>query len=115
MNGVGDSLKVYYDRVHDVVSLYLEKQESNLKKITHSNLKDIDRNYSFDEAASLLLDMVDIFDREGNFIGFRVFNASKYYDIDLLNSADEEILNEVDLQRSNDKVIAKVSNGQIIY
>ncbi|GFR36479.1 hypothetical protein [Thermobrachium celere] len=32
MNGVGDSLKVYYDRVHDVVSLYLEKQESNLKK-----------------------------------------------------------------------------------
>jgi len=117
MNSVGDTLKVYYDRVHDVVSLYLEKEDTNTSPKNYSKTValEVERQYSFDEAASLLLDMVDILDSEGNFMGFRVFNASRYYDLDLLNSADEEILDESNLKRPDDKIIAKVANGQIIY
>ncbi|MCX7694142.1 MAG: hypothetical protein N2Z71_00265 [Caloramator sp.] len=107
-------MKVCYDRVHDIVSLYFDMEEVEVSVSCSENINEMKRDYDFDEAASLILDMVDIVDKNGKCIGFRVFNASKYYDINLLNSAEEEVLSEENTKLPEDKVIARVSKGQII-
>ncbi|WDC84483.1 hypothetical protein PL321_01465 [Caloramator sp. mosi_1] len=107
-------MKVYYDRVHDIVSLYFDMEDVEESVSCDDNTNKIKRDYDFDEAASLILDMVDVFDKNGRCVGFRVFNASKYYDINLLNSAEEEVLSEENVKLPEDKVIARFSNGQII-
>lgn len=111
---MGDILKVCYDRVHDIVSLYFDMEEAEVSVSCSENINEMKRDYDFDEAASLILDMVDIVDKNGKCIGFRVFNASKYYDINLLNSAEEEVLSEENTKLPEDKIIARVSKGQII-
>ncbi len=111
---MGDILKVYYDRMHDIVSLYFEMEDSEVCASYSEDTSEIKRDFDFDEAASLILDMVDIVDKNGKCIGFRVFNASKYYDENLLNSAEEEVLSEENVKLPKDKVIARFSKGQII-
>lgn len=108
-------LKVCYDRKNDVVSVYFEDERVSVEEYGTKSIDNNQKEYSFDEAASLILDMVDIIDENGSFLGFRVFNASSYYDVDLLNSADYEELDMSSIKRPQDKVIARVSDGQIIY
>lgn len=100
--------------MHDIVSLYFEMEDAEVSVSYSKETNEIKRDYDFEEAASLILDMVDIVDKNGKCIGFRVYNASKYYDADLLNSAEEEILSEENAKLPKDKVIARVSKGQII-
>lgn len=107
-------MKVCYDRKNDVVSLYFEDENIQSTNLQSSNCE-INNNYSFQDAAFLILDMVDILDDKGNCVGFRVFNASSYYDIELLNTADSEELDISALKRPSHKVIAKVKGGEIIY
>lgn len=108
-------LKVCYDRKNDIVSVYFEDERVSVEECDVRNIEQGQKEYSFDEAASLILDMVDIIDENGSLLGFRVFNASNYYDVDLLNSADYEELDMTSIKRPQDKVIARVSAGQIIY
>lgn len=108
-------LKVCYDRKNDVVSVYFEDERVNVDEYSQNKIEQNQKEYSFDEAASLILDMVDILDENGSCLGFRVFNASNYYDVNLLNSADYEELDMGSIKRPEDKVIARVSAGQIIY
>lgn len=108
-------LKVCYDRKNDIVSVYFEDERASVEECDVKNIEQSQNQYSFDEAASLILDMVDIIDENGSLLGFRVFNASNYYDVDLLNSADYEELDMTSIKRPQDKVIARVSAGQIIY
>ena len=105
------TLRVTYDKKNDVVSIYFDSDEIVEKSsANNSNLKHQKRNYEMDEAANLILDMIDLFDNKNNFTGFRVFNASKHYDKSLLNSADiEELSNKEMLKRPDEKVIAKFS------
>jgi uncharacterized protein YuzE len=101
-------VNVFYDRKNDVVSIYLDLEDasSNINK-TEANMINKHRNVAdVEEAANLLLDMVDLIDKNGNFIGFRVFNASKHYDISLLDAADPEELSSDELRKKqNEKVI----------
>lgn len=108
-------LKVFYDGKNDVVSIYLGTSESSAVKEgkDDSNLsRSGEREYSKDEAANLILDMIDLLDSKGNVIGFRVFNASQYYDMELLKSADSEELSKEELsKRPNEKVLG-IFNGK---
>ncbi|MCX7950338.1 MAG: hypothetical protein N2594_00100 [Clostridiales bacterium] len=108
-------MKVCYDRKNDIVSVYFEDERVSVEEYGVKNIEQSQKEYSFDEVASLILDMVDIIDENGSLLGFRVFNASNYYDVDLLNSADYEELDMTSIKRPQDKVIARVSAGQIIY
>lgn len=101
-----------YDIKNDVVSIYFDSDEIVQKNSTNnSEMKHQKRNYEIDEAANLILDMIDLFDKKGNFTGFRVFNASRHYDVSLLNSADSENLPEEELQkRPEEKIIGKFSS-----
>lgn len=112
------TLRVTYDVKNDVVSIYFDVDEINQKNsVSNSDVKNSERNYEMDEAANLILDMIDLFDKKGNFTGFRVFNASKHYDVSLLNSADlEELSKEELLKKPDEKVIGKFSaSGSKIY
>lgn len=102
-----------YDTKNDVVSIYFDSDEIVQKNSANSSdIKHNERNYEMDEAANLILDMIDLFDSKGNFTGFRVFNASKHYDVSLLNSADiEELSREELLKRPDEKIIAKISDA----
>lgn len=104
-------MRVTYDAKNDVVSIYFDADEINQKNSgNNSDIKNQQRNYEMDEAASLILDMIDLFDKKGKFTGFRVFNASKHYDVGLLNSADpEELTGEELLKKPDEKVIGKFS------
>lgn len=101
-------MKVAYDKKNDVVSVYLEGNEAEGSKGTvEKEYTEDSRKYDVEEAADLILDMVDIIDNKGNFMGFRVFNASKYYDSELLGHADIECLNENELKKyQKEKIIA---------
>lgn len=104
-------LKVSYDRKHDVVSIYFDKKEEAAVEKSSSVDADLSqRDYEIDEAAGLILDMVDLVDGNGRVTGFRVFNASKYYDLELLKCADPEVLEEKELLKiPEEKVIAQYS------
>lgn len=111
-------MRVTYDIKNDVVSIYFDSDEIEQKNSVNGSDKNYnERNYEIDEAANLILDMIDLFDNKGNFFGFRVFNASKHYDKSLLNSADIEELSKEELsKRPDEKVIAKISEaGNKIY
>lgn len=101
-------LKVAYDKKNDIVSVYLEENEASDGEVTKEMEYNADsRKYDVEEAADLILDMVDIVDKKGNFMGFRVFNASKYYDSELLGHADIESLGEDELKKvQKEKIIA---------
>lgn len=101
-------LKVAYDKKNDIVSVYLEENEASDGEVTKEMEYNADsRKYDVEEAADLILDMVDIVDKKGNFMGFRVFNASKYYDSELLVHADIESLGEDELKKvQKEKIIA---------
>lgn len=100
-----------YDKKNDVVSIYFDSDEIVEKNsVNNSDTKYQERNYEMDEAAALILDMIDLFDNKSNFIGFRVFNASKHYDSSLLDSADIEMLSKEELlKKPEEKIIAKFS------
>lgn len=103
-------MKVYYDKKNDVVTIYLE-EEDGPGKVEDKDSREIKENRSYDveEAAGLLLDMVDLTDEKGGLKGFRVFNASKYYDLELLNSADLEELSSEELSRKPiEKIIKRI-------
>lgn len=101
-------MNVFYDSKNNVVSMYFDLEENlqlndNLK--SQENLDD--KNYDSEKAANLIIDMIDLFDGSGKIIGFRVFNASKYYDIELLNAVDTEELSSEELSKKQDeKLIA---------
>lgn len=112
------TLRVAYDIKNDVVSIYFDSDEIVQKSsANNSDIKYKERNYEVDEAANLILDMIDLLDNKGNFYGFRVFNASRHYDRSLLNSADiEELSKEELLKRPDEKIVAKISEaGNKIY
>jgi hypothetical protein len=106
---------VAYDRKNDVVSIYFDSNEISDVNSNNSSTNGNDsgiqqRSYEVDEAANLILDMIDLVNDKGQFIGFRVFNASKHYDNELLDSADNEELTKNELsKRPNEKIIAKYS------
>lgn len=103
-------MKVYYDKKNDVVTIYLEEEDWP-SKVEGRSSREIKRNraYEVEEAAGLLLDMVDLIGENGDLKGFRVFNASKYYDLELLNSADIEELSSKELSiRPIEKVIKRI-------
>jgi uncharacterized protein YuzE len=101
-------VNVFYDGKNNVVSMYFNLEEdlqldNNLK--TQQNLDG--KNYDNEKAANLILDMVDLVDEGGKIIGLRVFNASRYYDIELLKAADTEELSQEELNKKQDeKLIA---------
>jgi uncharacterized protein YuzE len=101
-------VNVFYDRKNDVVSIYVDSNDTcsksrELDVNTVPKQRDIE---DVEEAANLLLDMMDLLDNKGNLIGFRVFNASKHYDINLLDAADPEELSQDELNiRQDEKVI----------
>ncbi len=110
------NLKVCYDKSHDIVSIYFEDDfKSSEKNIENIKEKDLDASnvYNSEKAANLILDTVDII-KGDSVVGFRVFNASKYYDIELLNLADEEILTDNDIEKPLEKVIGVVTKEGII-
>lgn len=103
-------MKVYYDKKNDVVTIYLEKEDSpdHDEDISINMVKE-NRSYEVEEAAGLLLDMVDLIGENGSLRGFRVFNASRYYDLELLKSADLEELSFEELSsRPREKVIKRI-------
>lgn len=109
------TLRVAYDSKNDVISMYLEVGETNSAEMNSDRASVIseERNYDVEEAAGLILDMVDLKDEKGNFTGFRVFNASRYYDLELLKHADCEELDKKQLNRpSMEKVIAVYDRGR---
>jgi uncharacterized protein YuzE len=100
-------LNVFYDRKNDVVSIYFNAEDQD-KSVEADNIRDEikGRNYEVDEAANLILDMIDLLDDNGKLMGFRVFNASKHYDLQLLEAADVEELSQEELsKRQNERVI----------
>lgn len=101
-------MKVAYDKKNDVVSVYLEENKAaDGEKTKEIEYNADSRKYDVEEAADLILDMVDLIDKRGNLIGFRVFNASKYYDSELLGHADIESLGEDELKKvQKEKIIA---------
>lgn len=111
-------MKVCYDREKDIVSIYFEEdfQEKNNKDLLskEENTSESSNVYNSEKAANLILDTVDIISN-GKAIGFRVFNATKYYDSELLKAADEESLNisEID-NRPSEKVIATVTKEGVL-
>ena len=111
-----EDLKVCYDKSHDIVSIYFEDDFKSSEKNTE-NIEEKDLNtsnvYNSEKAANLILDTVDII-KEDSVVGFRVFNASKYYDIELLSLADEEILTDSDVKKPIEKVIGVVTKDGII-
>jgi hypothetical protein len=103
-------LEVFYDRKNDVVSVYFNlNEETNLKSSGNLDEELSSRDYDIDEAANLILDMIDIVDVAGNLKGFRVYNASKYYDPSMLECAESEELSGNDIVRKpSEKVIVKL-------
>jgi hypothetical protein len=102
---------VTYDKKNDVVSVYFDSDEVVEKNaINNSDIKYQEKSYEIDEAANLILDMIDLFDNKGNFTGFRVFDASRHYDKSLLSTADpEELSKEEILKKPDEKIITKFS------
>lgn len=104
-------MKVCYDGTNDVVSVYYhvnDIDENSNDNFDKKNENDVD--YSADQAANLIIDTLDIYDG-GKHIGFRVFNASKHYEKELLMHADKEILSKEELKKiPKEKVIAKYSS-----
>ena len=104
------ALKVCYDSINDVVSVYYNQEdidEGSAESCTGEN-KTGDE-YSADDAANLIIDTLDIYN-EGKQIGFRVFNASRHYDKELLMHADKEYLSGDELRKMpREKVIARFS------
>lgn len=98
-----------YDKENDVVSMYFDCDEAVEKNaVKNSDIECQEKSYEIDEAANLILDMIDLFDNKGNFTGFRVFDASKHYDKNLLITADaEELSMEEILKKPDEKIIAK--------
>lgn len=111
-------MKVCYDREKDIVSIYFEEdfQEINNKDLLskEENASESSNVYNSEKAANLILDTVDI-TSNGKAVGFRVFNATKYYDSELLSAADEESLDidEID-NRPSEKVIATVTKEGVL-
>lgn len=114
-------MKVCYDNQRDIVSIYFE-EESEVKEKNCSNNLDVEEEntftssnvYNTEKAANLILDTVDIVSN-GTIVGFRVFNASKYYDTQLLSVADKEELKDVNLlNRPVEKVIATVTKEGVL-
>lgn len=111
-------LKVCYDKEKDIVSIYFEEDSKEQAK-DNFNIKEEKDNsssnvYNTEKAANLILDTVDIVSNS-SIVGFRVFNASKYYDSELLNVADKEVLTERDvLVKPKEKVIATVTKEGIL-
>jgi hypothetical protein len=105
------ALKVCYDNINDVVSVYYQMDDKEERSCDDSSKEDTrDGGYSTDEAANLIIDTLDIYEG-GKQIGFRVFNASKHYDMELLMHADKEILSKEELKKiPNEKIIAKFSS-----
>lgn len=107
-------LEVFYDRKNDVVSVYFDLEE--MKGLKDSkDLRDsaVGRGYEVDEAANLILDMVDLLDNRGALKGFRVFNASRHYDSSLLGSAEPEELSAEEMRmRASEKVIARFDGSK---
>lgn len=107
-------LDVFYDRKNDVVSVYFDLEErKNLKDSNDLKVGAANRGYEVDEAANLILDMVDLLDSRGVFKGFRVFNASRHYDSSLLGSAESEELSAEDMRmRASEKVIVRIDESK---
>lgn len=111
-------MKVTYDKLNDIVSMYYEEEESkgnsvHENEISMGEVEDAERKYEVEEAANLILDTIDLFDKKGKCIGFRVFNASSHYDDILLSVADPEELSKAELKKKpNEKVIAKYSSDK---
>ncbi|EYE89029.1 hypothetical protein Q428_05055 [Fervidicella metallireducens AeB] len=103
-------MRVCYDKKHDVVSIYYESySEISTETSNYDEAQIGNRTYEPETAANLIIDMVDLIDSNGNLKGFRVFNASKYYSIELLNYAESEELSEGDLNlMTNERVIMKL-------
>ncbi|KMT22761.1 hypothetical protein [Clostridium cylindrosporum] len=110
-------MKVCYDREKDIVSIYFEenvKNEDNTFIKKQENTSTSSNLYDSEKAANLILDTVDIVSNS-SIVGFRVFNASKYYDRELLNVADEENLSDAEASlRPSEKVIATVTREGIV-
>ncbi|TDT58427.1 hypothetical protein [Fonticella tunisiensis] len=102
-------MEVFYDRKNDVVSIYFDLQgESGIIEENGLSKSKSEREYEIDEAASLVLDMVDLVDEDGNLKGFRVFNASKHYDVTLLNCAEFEELSQEEMRKMpQEKIVAR--------
>lgn len=111
-------MRITYDSINDIVSAYFDVENADEgKPKALASAPNVERSYEVDEAADLILDMLDLTDNKGNFIGFRVFNASKHYELDLLNHADKEELPKSELEKlSKEKVIAKyhMENDKLI-
>lgn len=102
-------MNVFYDGKNNVVSMYFGLEENlqlNSSLISKENLEE--KNYDNEKAANLIIDMVDLFDENGKIIGFRVFNASRYYDIELLNAVDTEELSPEELSKKQDEKLIAV-------
>lgn len=111
-------MKVCYDKNKDIVSIYFEdKMEGKRRKTPQGASEDSLESsniYNTEAAANLILDTVDIVSK-GFIIGFRVFNASKYYDRELLNVADMEILDSEEISNKPlEKVIATITKEGIL-
>ncbi|MEF9935632.1 MAG: hypothetical protein RSA01_04215 [Clostridium sp.] len=109
-------MRVCYDKEKDIVSVYFgeENTQENIDTSTQKENIPVEENvYNSEEAASLILDTVDIVEND-QVIGFRVYKASLYYDKHLLEAADLEIIPPEDLNRPTEKVIAVVSSGGVL-
>ncbi|MEG2893438.1 MAG: hypothetical protein RR840_08785 [Clostridium sp.] len=109
------SVKVCYDIEKDIVSVYFEEDstEENIDDFKEKENTPAGENvYNSEEAASLILDTVDIIEK-GHVIGFRVFRASMYYDKSLLEAADVECIPSSEIDRPTEKVIAVVSGDGV--
>ena len=108
-------MDVFYDRKNDVVSVYFNlEEESNLKQTSDSSEDVSNRDYEVDEAANLILDMIDIVDHKGNLKGFRVFNASRHYDSALLDCAEpEELEGQEIISQPSERIIARLGGKKL--
>ena len=108
-------LEVFYDRKNDVVSVYFnQEEETTLSAADNASSSISKKDYEVDEAANLILDMIDLTDNKGSLKGFRVFNASRHYDSTLLDCAEVEELSSDEIRRRpSEKVIAKFGSGKI--
>lgn len=112
-------MKVCYDKEKDIVSIYFEENfnsEENKKEFLGAKEENLNSSkvYDTEKAANLILDTVDIISND-LVIGFRVFNASKYYDKELLEVADQEILDIKDMDNKPlEKVIATVTKEGVL-
>lgn len=110
-------VRVGYDSKKDIVSIYFDedvKGDGTSAPDTKQDNVTLESNvYDSEKAANLILDTVDIV-VNGSVSGFRVLNASKYYDKELLSVADSENLLGSDVvNRPSEKVIATISKEGI--